>query len=64
MQSGIGHLPIQSDDLRQECWISYEVIRDSGHAISPSKKQFCNRCQETFRMKMQASRPGNNGGSC
>lgn len=43
----------QSDDLCRECWISYEVVHDGGHAISPRKKQFYNRCQEAFWMKMQ-----------
>jgi hypothetical protein len=43
----------QSDDICCECWISYEVVHDGGYLIHPLKKQFYNRCQETFWMKMQ-----------
>lgn len=44
----------QADDVCRECWISYEVQHDGGYAISPQKKQFYNRCQERFWLKMQA----------
>lgn len=43
----------QSDDICCECWISYEVVHDGGYLIHPLKKQFYNRCQEKFWMKMQ-----------
>jgi hypothetical protein len=46
----------QSDDICRECWISYDVVHDGGYAISPQKKQFYNRCQESFWLKMQADR--------
>jgi len=35
----------QPDDVCYECWISYEVVHDSGYAVSPQKKQFYNRSQ-------------------
>ena len=44
----------QADDVCRECWISYEVMRNGGYDISPQKKQFYNRCQESFWLKMQA----------
>ncbi|BEN31667.1 hypothetical protein [Serratia marcescens] len=44
----------QSDDVCRECWVSYEVVHDGGYAISPKKKQFYNRCQEEFWLKMQS----------
>lgn len=44
----------QSDDVCRECWVSYDVVQDSGYVISPQKKQFYNRCQESFWLRMQA----------
>jgi len=44
----------QADHVCRECWVSYEVVHDGGYVISPQKKQFYNRCQERFWLKMQA----------
>ncbi|EBD5983455.1 hypothetical protein QAA20_004128 [Salmonella enterica] len=48
----------QSDDVCRECWVSYDVVHDGGYAISPQKKQFYNRCQENFWLKMHAELDG------
>ncbi|ELP5691542.1 hypothetical protein QTV06_004660 [Enterobacter ludwigii] len=48
----------QSNDVCHECWVSYDVVHDGGYGISPQKKQFYNRCQENFWLKMQAQLDG------
>lgn len=42
-----------SDQLCEECWISYEVVEPGEQQISPLRKTFCNACQEAFWLKMQ-----------
>jgi len=34
-------------------WLSYEVSKSNGCAIEPAIKQFHNRCQEAFWLKIQ-----------
>ncbi|MCG9552913.1 hypothetical protein L1D16_04620 [Vibrio sp. Isolate31] len=53
----------QSEDACPECWIQYQVLESGSAAetISPQKKQFYNRCQETFWLKMQSIRDEPNG---
>ena len=49
--------PVDDDQVCQECWISYEVMEQPQSAdITPRKKSFTNRCQETFWIKMNRQR--------
>ncbi|MZI95662.1 hypothetical protein F9817_20990 [Vibrio sp. CAIM 722] len=49
--------PVNDDQVCQECWISYEVMEQPQSAdITPRKKIFTNRCQETFWIKMNRQR--------
>lgn len=42
-----------SEQLCEECWISYEVLESGQQQITPLRKTFCNSCQEAFWRKMQ-----------
>ena len=47
-----------SDAVCPECWINYEVVSEpQGFTISPQRKVFINKCQESFWLKMNASDP-------
>lgn len=44
-----------SDMTCAECWISYQVILEpEGVNISPKRKNFINKCQESFWLKINA----------
>lgn len=44
-----------SDMTCAECWISYQVISEpEGVNISPKLKNFTNKCQESFWLKINA----------
>ena len=45
-----------SSEVCAECWISYEIIDSLTETISPTKKTFVNKCQESFWLKMQKHR--------
>ncbi|SDI53969.1 hypothetical protein SAMN04488540_10234 [Ferrimonas sediminum] len=53
------HLPetdaAPAADCCLECWISYRVIQTAGLAIRPLRKQFHNRCQQRYWLKMQVA---------
>lgn len=42
-----------SSEVCAEYWISYEVIDSSTESVSPMKKTFINKCQESFWLKIQ-----------
>lgn len=42
-----------SSQICPECWIRYEVIDASSHAIQPMTKTFISQCQQRFWVKMQ-----------
>ncbi|HIF9235821.1 TPA: hypothetical protein ACX6QH_002179 [Photobacterium damselae] len=43
----------QEEGVCPECWISYEVLfSPESINISPNKKHFINRCQESFWLKI------------
>ncbi|HIF9060071.1 TPA: hypothetical protein ACX6MH_000216 [Photobacterium damselae] len=43
----------QEEGVCPECWISYEVLfSPESIDISPNKKHFINRCQESFWLKI------------
>lgn len=45
-----------NDQVCPECWISYEVISEIGDTkISPKRKTFINRCQETFWLRINTN---------
>lgn len=43
---------LSSDQLCDECWISYDVMDFNQLTITPQRKIFYNRCQESFWLKM------------
>lgn len=45
---------VPSEQLCEECWISYEVLDAGQQQITPIRKTFHNACQESFWLKMQA----------
>ncbi|BDM65973.1 hypothetical protein NFHSH190041_34250 [Shewanella sp. NFH-SH190041] len=49
--------PATADSLQScpECWISYHIGDSAGLNIHPASKQFYNRCQQTFWLKMQSA---------
>ncbi|WP_305405486.1 hypothetical protein [Photobacterium leiognathi] len=50
-------LDILNDSICPECWINYEIItQPQGEVISPKKKIFTSRCQESFWLKLQKTR--------
>ena len=50
-------LDIFDDSVCPECWINYEIItQPSEDVISPKKKIFTSRCQESFWLKLQKTR--------
>ncbi|CAM3156446.1 hypothetical protein [Moritella viscosa] len=42
-----------SSEVCPEYWISYEVIDSSTESVSPMKKTFLSKCQESFWLKIQ-----------
>lgn len=45
-----------SEQTCPECWISYEVISESGDTrIFPKRKSFINQCQEDFWLKVNSN---------
>ncbi len=45
---------VLDDSVCPECWINYEVItQPSSVSITPKKKIFTSRCQESFWLKLQ-----------
>lgn len=46
---------VPTEQLCEECWISYEVLDSGPQQITPVRKIFYNSCQESFWLKMQAS---------
>lgn len=45
-----------SDEVCAECWITYEVIESIIGEITPMKKMFTNKCQESFWLRIQQHR--------
>lgn len=46
---------VLSEQICEECWITYEVIDANRLSIRPRRKVFYNTCQESFWMKVQAA---------
>jgi hypothetical protein len=45
-----------NEQVCPECWISYEIISETGDTqISPKRKTFINQCQETFWLKINTN---------
>lgn len=45
------------DSVCPECWINYEIITQPNNGkITPKKKIFTSRCQESFWLKLQKTR--------
>ncbi|WP_108652708.1 hypothetical protein [Dongshaea marina] len=42
-----------SEQICEECWISYEVVEPAQLSITPTCKRFHNRCQEKYWLKIQ-----------
>lgn len=50
-------LDILDDSVCPECWINYEIITQPHNGkITPKKKIFTSRCQESFWLKLQKTR--------
>ena len=44
----------ENDALCAEYWLTYRVLEHPEKVIEPATKQFTNRCQQAFWLKMQA----------
>lgn len=47
------NIPSGPEVICEECWISYEVVESGPLKITPLRKVFSNRCQESFWLKVQ-----------
>lgn len=47
------HGEVTSGTVCTECWISYEVVAEpKGLYVKPKRKDFINKCQESFWLKI------------